>query len=51
MVNAQTKIRSREWDAKNSLWFQVKNGLPNPGQKTRPNVNINNNNKEKKLTI
>ena len=38
MVFAQTKISPRQWDAKNSLGFCDRNGLPNLDQKNRSSV-------------
>ena len=38
MVYAQNKIRPREWNAKNCLWFEIKIDHLNPGR--RPDLMI-----------
>ena len=48
MLHAQTKIRSSKWDAENSLGFWDVNGSPLSRQKTKPRINLQ---EEQKLSM
>ena len=51
MVNEQTKVRAREWNAQNSLGFWDANRLPNPDQKTRMSDSYQGKKRERKVLI